>query len=135
MARTDRPTPEEAEEAQHQLSNAILQFSDEARHPKLRGTPNPDPTWKPQPSTLRFSHVRNGGWAWAMKADDQQVVAYYVTPAGKEPFGRVTAHGQDRHNFYNMLYNHQIHPTESPWREWFDWRMRYAMEQNEPRRI
>lgn len=135
MPRKDRPTPEEAEEAQQHLVNAILQFSDEARHPKERGTPNPDPTWKPRPSTLRFSSIRGGGWAWYMAADDPQVVAYYIAPAGGEAFGRVTCHGQDRHSFWSLLKNRRLYTTESPWREWFDFNTQYAMEQNEsPRR-
>jgi len=132
--RTDRPTEQEASEAKHHLETAIARFADEARAPWERGTPNPDPNWKARPSTMRFSYIRNGGWAWTMEADDPQVVAFYIIPAGKEPQGCVTAHGQARHSFYEGLKALHIYPTESPWREWFDYRTQYQMEQNEPQR-
>lgn len=129
-----RPTPEEAQEAQHNLEEAILGFSDEARLPELRGTPNPDPTWKPRPSTLRYSYLRGGGWAWTMDADDPQIVAYYIVPSSGETFGKVTAHGHDRHNFQVALKERRIYPTYVPWVEWFDYNERYQMDQKTPRR-
>jgi len=129
-----RPEEEHALEAERILTEAILKFSDEARHPKERGTPNPDPHWKPRPSTLRFSWIRGGGYVWSMDADDPQVVAYYVDAAGKEPFSRVTANGHSRHIFRNDLELLRIFPTESPWREWYDHNQRYQMQETEPRR-
>ena len=132
--RTDRPTTEEADEAQQNLEAAILKFSDEARAPRERGTPNPDPTWGPKPSTLRFSYIRNGGWAWSMEANDQQIRAYYFVPQGKDPYGCITATGQQRNNLWTNTLPVKLHiyPTESPWREWYDYRERYQMEQTEP---
>lgn len=123
-----RPTEEQAIEAERLLSGAILQFNDEARHPKERGTPYPDPIWKPRPATLRFSWIRGGGWAWSMDAGPQ-IVAYHVDAAGKDPITCVTAHGHSRHNFREELKSRHIYPTESPWREWFDFNTRYALEQ------
>lgn len=122
------PNPQDAAEAEHYLEAAILKFSDEARHPSERGTPNPDPTWKPRLSTLRYSPLRHGGWIWVMTADDQQVVAYYVTPLGEEPFGRVTAHGQARHNFQELLKSRRIYPTASPYREWYDFSTQHRLD-------
>jgi len=130
-----RPSEENAQEAERILTEAILKFSDEARHPKERGTPNPDPHWKPRPSTLRFSWIRGGGYAWSMDADDPQVVAYYVEAAYKEPFTRVTSNGHSRHIFQTHdLKGRQIYPTEYPWREWYDHNQRYRMQEVEPRR-
>jgi len=128
-----KPTESEAQEAQHYLEEAILRFSDEARHPKLRGTPNPDPTWSPKPSTLRYGAIRKGGWAWVMQANDQQIVAYYYAPTNEEPFGRVTAHGQDRHNFYQMLKERGI-STHDPWYDWYDYNARSQLDAKMPKR-
>jgi len=129
-----KPTEEEAQQATEYLSEAIAKFADEARHPRERGTPNLDPTWRARPSTLRFSYIRNGGWAWSMDAADPQVVAYYFNPQGKEPYCCVTAHGHARHYMHETLVKLHIYPTESPWREWYDFNERYRMEQSEPRR-
>lgn len=127
-----KPAEQEAEEAKHYLEVAIAQFADSARAPWERGTPNPDPTWTARPSTLRFSYIRGGGWAWSMNGDDNsQLVAFYVNPQGKEPYGCVTAHGQARHNFQQGLKDRHIYPTESPWREWYDFTQRRQMEENE----
>lgn len=130
--RTDRPTCEEAEEARQHLEAAIAKFADDARHPKERGTPDPDPTWKPRPSTLRCSYIKNGGWAWSMQANDQQVVAFYIAPQGKEPYGAVTAHGHARHNFWQGLKDRHIYPSESPWREWYDCSERRQLDEQLP---
>jgi len=124
----NRPSIQEAADAEHYLESAILQFSDEARAPRERGTPNPDPTWKPRPSTLRFSPLRRGGWIWVMAADDQQVVAYYVVPVTGETFGRVTAHGHARHNFYEALKTRHLYPTASPYHEWYDYMTQHKMD-------
>lgn len=132
--RTDRPTEEKALEARHCLEGAIAHFADEARAPRERGTPNPDPTWRARPSTLRFSYIRNGGWAWAMEADDPQLIAFYITPSNKDPYGCVTAHGQARHSFYETLRAKQIYPTESPWREWYNYQEQRQMGESEPAR-
>jgi len=126
-----RPSEQEAQAAEHYLESAILQFSDEARAPRERGTPNPDPTWKPRRSTLRFNPLRGGGWLWSMNSQDPQIVAYYVMPASGEPFGRVTAHGQARHNFQLALKERHAYPTASPSYEWYDYMTRYKMDSEE----
>jgi hypothetical protein len=122
------PTSEEAEEARNYLEAAILKFSDEARHPKERGTSNPDPTWYPRPSTLRYGAIRKGGWAWCMQAQDQQIVAYYYVPTSQEPLGRVTCHGQDRHQFYELLKQRAL-ATYDPWHDWYDFSERRRLDQ------
>ncbi len=85
----ERPTEQEALKAEHILSEMILKFSDNARAPWERGTPMPNPTWRPRVDTLRYSYIKGGGWAWHMNADDQ-TIAYYIAPMGQEPFGKVT---------------------------------------------
>ena len=122
-----RPTEQEAAEAENYLESTILQFSEEARAPWERGKPNPHPTWVPKRSTLRFSPLRRGGWIWTMDANDSQIVAYYVVPSTGEAFGKVTGHGQARHNFHLTLESRHIYPTASPYPEWYDFRTQYAL--------
>lgn len=123
----ERPSEAEALKAEHILSEMILKFSDEARAPRERGTPMPNPVWRPRPSTLRYSYIRGGGWAWLMNADDQ-TTAYYIAPTNQEPFGKVTCHGQDRHNFDQLLVAKHIHCTYVPWLEWYDYKKRYELD-------
>lgn len=122
-----KPTQEQAHEAEEALSNAILEFSSNARAPWERNTPDESPLWIPRISTLRYSPIRGGGFIWSMDANDQQIVAYYVNIDGSS-FVQVTAHGQARHNFHEMLRRKHLFPTASPWIEWFDWKARYEMD-------
>jgi hypothetical protein len=123
-----RPSSEEATEAERAMSEAILKFSDEARAPWERGKPNPDPLWKPRVSTLRYSPLRKGGWIWSMDANDSQIVAFYVVASDGNSFVQVTAHGQSRHNFHEMLRTKHLYPTLSPWIEWYDFRTQYDLD-------
>ncbi len=122
------PTAQEHQKARQALEEAICKFAEDARAPWEKGTPNPDPTWRPRVSTLCYSPLKGGGFIWGMEADDQQIDAYYVCPAGQTPFGKVTAHGQARAAFHNMLREKRIYPTKSPWTEVYDWKDRYDMD-------
>ena len=130
-----RPTPAEAAEAEHTLDTAILQFSDEARAPWEHGKPNPNPTWIPRVSTLRFSPLRKGGWIWSMNANDQQIVAYYVAPDGDDPFNRVTGHGQARHNFHEKLRQQRLYTTATPSHQWYDYRAQYDLNDKMSKKV
>ena len=123
-----QPTEQEAQEAEHFLESLIYQFSDEARAPWERGTPNPHPTWVPRLSTLKYNPLRGGGWLWTMDANDSQIVAYYVVPPKGEPFGRVTSHGQARAGFQKQLKEHYCYPTLTPSRERYDFREQHDLD-------
>lgn len=123
-----RPSESDAQEAEHTLEEMILKFSNDARAPWERNKPNLNPVWTPRRSTLRYSPIRGGGFIWSMTANDQQIVAYYVVPLQAEPFGMVTAHGQARHNFQTKLVERKIHPTASPYIEWYTYEQRYMMD-------
>ena len=122
-----KPTKEQAYEAEQALESAILKFSSDARAPHLRTTPDEDPTWMPRLSTLRYSPLRKGGYLWAMSADDQQLVAYYVNVEGNS-FAQVTIHGGARANFQSMLRSKHLFPTASPYVEWYDFKTRYVLD-------
>ena len=125
---TAKPTKEQAAEAEQALESSILKFSSDARAPYERNTPDENPTWTPRLSTLRYSPLRGGGVIWAMDADDQQLVAYYVTLPNSEALSRVTTHGQARHNFQEMLKVKHIFPTASPYIEWYDFRTQHHLD-------
>ena len=126
-----RPTEAAAQAAKQSLEAAINKFADEARLPGLRGTPNLNPTWWPIPSTLRHGRIRNGGLAWAMEANDPQIVAFYFAPQGEEPFTIVTANGHQRHNMWTntLAAQRHIYVLDSPWGQWYNYHQRCEMDQ------
>lgn len=63
-----------------------------------------------------------------MEADDPQIVAYYVTRVGSmESFGRVTAHGQARAGFHQMMVARRLHTGQSSM--WYDFRKQYTLDE------
>jgi len=121
-------TQEDAMRAEAQLVELISKFSSEARAPWEQKTPDLNPTWTPRTSTLRYSPIKGGGLIWSMDAKDQQIVAYYIEPYHKAPFGVITMHGQSRSAFHNRLKSEHIYPTQVPWTEWYDYKKRYELD-------
>lgn len=119
------PTQADVTRAEAALIEAIAKFSSDARAPWEKGTPNPNPAWRPRVSSLRYSPLRGGGFIWSMEANDPQIDAYYVDASGHEPFGKVTAHGQARAAFHTMLREKRIYPTMSPWIQVYNWKVCY----------
>ena len=128
-----KPTNEQAIEAEEALSNAILELSTKARAYR-KVEPGETPLWIPRPSTLRYSPLRNGGWIWTMDANDQQVVAFYVVK-DESSFVQVTAHGQDRHNFYELLKQKHLFPTMSPYAQWYDYRAQMSLDDKMKKKV
>jgi hypothetical protein len=109
-----KPTQEQAIEAEEALSNAIQKFAGE------------DATWVPRPSTLRYGRLRDSGYIWTMDANDPQIVAYYVTKDGNS-FVQVTAHGQARATFREMLRQKHLFPS-SIWEYYYDFRKQFELD-------
>lgn len=128
-----KPTNEQAIEAEEALSNAILELGNHARSYR-KVEPNEKPLWIPCTSTLRWSPLRHGGYIWTMDANDQQIVAYYVN-VDDSSFAQVTAHGQDRHNFYELLKQKHLFPTASPYNQWYDYREQMRMDDEMKKKV
>jgi len=106
------PTAEQALEAEQWLTDALEKGG---MHKPLR-------------STLRYSPIRGGGFAWLMQGDEQTYAYYNVPPLPRPAYGKVTYHGHDRMKWRELEAQYGDRPTLSPFKEWYDYRQRYEMD-------